>query len=53
MNAEARDAGRLRELARLCRSDAKRSRNPETQRLLLAKADEYEREAAELERPAD
>ena len=38
---------RLRELARLCRADARRSSNPDTKKMLLAKAEEYERMAEE------
>jgi hypothetical protein len=39
------DAARLRVLARLSRTDARRSTNPETKQLLLEKAADYERQA--------
>jgi hypothetical protein len=45
------DPARYRELARLARSDARRSTTPETRRILLAKAAAYDRDAEAAERP--
>ena len=53
MNANANDARRYRELARLARNDARRSINPETKALLHDRADGYDRAAEALERSSD
>jgi hypothetical protein len=52
MSGETEAAARYRALARLCRRDAARSTTAETSQLLLAKAEDYERQADALERPA-
>ena len=49
MTGRHTSAARLRELARLCRVDARRSQSDEARSLLAAKAEEYERQAAALE----
>ena len=53
MTGNGSEAARLRALARLSRTDAGRSANPDTKRVLLDKAAEYERQADLLDRSDD